>query len=161
MLTRYTIETSYHQIYVVDSNYVYSDSVNMWDPPALSYLIEDNIAEPLLGKTPSDSIVISTKRWGVKMGVEVELLEHRPILETDAWDHVVECSLNVPSGRIIIYGLMYGAHNAPTFDIAPGTYNAFVYYGGFDSLSEDGLEGNDHYRVTLWPGTYIEPHLIK
>ena len=30
-------------------------------------------------------------------------------------------------------------------------YRARIYYGGLNSLSEDGLEGDDHYRVVLWP----------
>ena len=40
-------------------------------------------------------------------------------------------------------------------------YRARIYYGKLDALSEDGLEGEDHYRVVLWPGDPTPPVVLK
>ena len=29
-------------------------------------------------------------------------------------------------------------------------YRARIYYGDLNSLSDDGLDGDDHYKVALW-----------
>lgn len=41
--------------------------------------------------------------------------------------------------------------DAARVSLLPGSYRARIYYAHLDSLSEDGLDGNDEYRVVLWP----------
>ena len=36
-----------------------------------------------------------------------------------------------------------------------------IYYSKLDSLSEDELEGDDEYRVVLWPGTATDVTVRK
>ena len=47
--------------------------------------------------------------------------------------------------------------------VLPGTYCVRIYYGNLDSLSPDGLDGNDRYKVALWKETssITEPIFIK
>ena len=33
-----------------------------------------------------------------------------------------------------------------------GDYAARISHGGLNTLSEDGLDGDDRYRIQLWPG---------
>lgn len=35
-------------------------------------------------------------------------------------------------------------------EVSPGSYRARLYCGNLDALSEDGLNGDDHYKVVLW-----------
>jgi hypothetical protein len=41
--------------------------------------------------------------------------------------------------------------SAPRIAVAPGVYRARVSYGGLATVSADEMEGEDHYRVELWP----------
>jgi hypothetical protein len=44
--------------------------------------------------------------------------------------------------------------------LQPGTYRVRAYFGGLDTVSADGLEGDDHYRVVLWPAPAQEPVIL-
>lgn len=93
--------------------------------------------------------------------VAVEVLDAEPGSDHDSWDHVTECSLKAPTGRIVIAGCTDSFPDAARIEVKPGTYRARISYGSLDTLSEDGLNGSDHYRVQLWPATAIEPRVIK
>lgn len=93
--------------------------------------------------------------------VVVEVLDAEPDSDLDAWDHATECSLEVPSGRIVIAGCSDYFPEAARIEVKPGAYRARISYGALDTLSEDGLDGSDHYRVQLWRATAIEPRVIK
>jgi len=45
--------------------------------------------------------------------------------------------------------------------VPPAVYRVRVSYGGLDTLSDDGLEGDDHYRLQLWPATSIAISVLK
>jgi hypothetical protein len=81
--------------------------------------------------------------------VEVEIHHSEPPFRADAWDHIVECSLDLPSGQLEVHECTSGP--VASFKVAPGTYRVRAFYGELASLSADGLEGKDHYRVVLWP----------
>jgi len=83
--------------------------------------------------------------------VRVEVRSRPPRGGLRLWDHVVECSIHVPSGRLVVAGCTDYFPNAARIDVAPGWHRARVYYGGLKSVSPDRLEGEDHYRVALWP----------
>lgn len=93
--------------------------------------------------------------------VTVEVLEAVPDSDLDSWDHVPECSIEVPSGRIVIAGCTDYFPEAARNDVKPGTYHARISYGSLNTLSEDGLDGDDRYRVQLWRSTAIEPGVLK
>jgi hypothetical protein len=83
--------------------------------------------------------------------VRVEFFNTQPDEQCMGWDHVAEASLYVPSGRIVIAGCTDYFPEARRFSVSPGSYRIRVCYGGLDTLREDGLDGDDHYRVLLWP----------
>jgi hypothetical protein len=90
-----------------------------------------------------------------------ELLAQEPEQDFEAWDQVTECSIEVPSGRLVIAGCTDYFPDAARIEVAAGTYRVRVSYGGLDTLSEDGLDGDDHYRVQLWMASKIEPRVLK
>ena len=61
-----------------------------------------------------------------------------------------ECDLAVQSGRVVIAGCTDYFPDAARIDLSPGQYRARVYYGKLNTLSPDGLDGNDHYKIVLW-----------
>src|SRR5262249_35545510 len=85
--------------------------------------------------------------------VDIEVCD-TPFEESlDAWDQVNECSIQINSGRIVVAGCTDYFPDAARIVLQPGVYRVRVYYGKLDSLSPDGLEGEDHYRLAMWPAT--------
>jgi hypothetical protein len=91
--------------------------------------------------------------------VEIEVHASDPGLRAEDWDHVVECALEVSTGRLQVHECTGG----PVLDleIAPGPYQARVLFAGLGTISEDGLDGEDRYRVDLWPGEFRDLAVAK
>jgi hypothetical protein len=88
--------------------------------------------------------------------VTIVIGESAPNNELDVWDHMNDCTINVSSGRLVIAGCTDYFPEAARIVMPPGCYHARVYYGGQDTISENGLEGNDVYKVILWLVAPIE-----
>lgn len=84
--------------------------------------------------------------------VRVEWHEQRPALDRDAYQHIVEAGFDCPSGKLVLAGLTDYEPTAPRLSVRAGLLGVRVGFSGLDTLSVDGLEGNDHYVVQLWPG---------
>ncbi|MFM9925522.1 hypothetical protein VLK31_21205 [Variovorax sp. H27-G14] len=93
--------------------------------------------------------------------VTLEFLDAEPRVDLAEFDHVVEGAIDVPSGRLVVAGCTDFFADAPRFDLPPGTYKVRLSGSGFDTLSEDGLEGRDHYLVQLWSDSFVEPKVLK
>lgn len=106
------------------------------------------------------AIGVGTVR-NVDVPVTIEILRSEPNNDIADWDHVVECSIDLPSGRLVAAGCTDYFPDAARIEMPSGNYRARVSFGSLTSLSEDGLEGDDHYRVQLWPGSAISIEVIK
>lgn len=83
--------------------------------------------------------------------VTVEVHPSAPPDDRDAWEHVAEDSLEVPSGRVVVAGCTDYFPDAARIDVAPGVYRLRASFAGLDTLRDNGLDGDDRYRVQLWP----------
>jgi|ERR1041384_2085335 hypothetical protein len=121
------------------------------DEPSKGELSEawtDEAVADLLALAPG-VVGVGTVR-NMDVPVRVELASAPPPTDYDGWDHVTECDLDVPSGRIVIAGCTDYFPDAVRITVDPGNYRVRIRYGGFDTLSEDGLRGDDRYDVVLW-----------
>ncbi|HEV3315366.1 MAG TPA: hypothetical protein VG488_00305 [Candidatus Angelobacter sp.] len=134
----YTLFADYFQFYLQDES-TEGDLSNSWPPEAV---------DRLLAVAPG-TIGVGTVR-NMNVPVVVEITDSEPDADLSAWDHVTECTVEVPSGRVVIAGCTDYFPDAARIELVPGPYRARIYYGGLSSLSEDGLDGDDHYRVVLW-----------
>ncbi|WP_375780630.1 hypothetical protein ACE103_18670 [Bradyrhizobium sp. ma5] len=139
----------YFQFYIQDESAT-GDLSEAWTPEATDRLLA--IVPGMVG--------ISTVR-NMHVPVSVQVLEREPDHDSSDWDHVVEASLDVASGRIVIAGCTDYFPDAMRIETEPGTYRVRVSYGALDTLSEDGLEGDDHYRLQLWPAPSIAVRVLK
>jgi hypothetical protein len=147
---RFTLFADYSQFYLQDEE-ADGDLSDRWTEQAV---------KDLLALAPG-TIGVGTAR---NMDVPVIVAVHpaRPAFEDAAcWDQICEADLNVPSGRIVVAGCTDYFPDAARIVVTPGNYRARIQYGGLDTLSEDGLEGNDHYRIDLWPGEPEGRHVVK
>ena len=134
----YTLFADYFQFYLQDEN-AEGDLSDSWTPEAV---------DRFLAVAPG-TIGVGTVR-NMNVPVVVEVIDRQPDADLSAWDHVNECTLELPSGRVVIAGCTDYLPDAARIDLTPGSYRARVYYGSMSSLSEDGLHGRDHYKVVLW-----------
>jgi hypothetical protein len=80
----------------------------------------------------------------------------------DEWDHVAEAGMVVRSGTMVIAGCTDYFPDAARIPLDPGEYRVRLYAHGLRSVSPDGLEGADRYRIVLWPGDAAEaPPVLK
>ncbi|MBR0756331.1 hypothetical protein JQ604_29490 [Bradyrhizobium jicamae] len=139
----------YFQFYLQDESAA-GDLSDAWTQEATDRLLA--IAPGTVG--------IGTVR-NMHVPVSVQILDHEPEDDSTRWDHVVEASLDVASGRIVIAGCTDYFPDAKRIDVPIGTYRVRASYGALDSLSADGLQGNDHYRLQLWPAPEIAVRVVK
>lgn len=97
----------------------------------------------------------------MEVSVTLELLDAEPTVEPASFDHIAEASLVVRSGTLAIAGCTDYSPDAARFALAAGNYRVRLSISGFDTLSEDDLDGEDHYLVQLWQAPPIEPMVIK
>jgi len=143
-----SVFADYYQFYLLDES-VDEDFGALWDDEAVERLLA-------VGRS---SIGVGTAR-NMAVPVAVSLFEEAPELDPDAWDMVNECSLALRSGRLVILGGTDYLPDAPRLPVAPGDYRVRISYAGLDTLSEDGLDGDDFYRIDLWPAP-LGPLVIR
>jgi hypothetical protein len=145
---RFDIFADYFQFYVCDETYV-TDPALLWGPAG----------DPMLAVGP-DLIAIGTAR-NMRVPVELQILPSEPSTDTDAWDQVRDCGLRLTSGALIVFGCTDDPDQAERIAAPVGDYAARVCHGGLNSLSEDGLDGDDRYRIQLWPGAVRPVTVLK
>jgi len=97
----------------------------------------------------------------MKVPVVVEIADQAPDDDVAQWDQVNECSIDVPSGRLVVVGCTDYFPDAARIDLPPGSYRARIYYGSLGVLNPNGLEGDDHYRVVLWNAPPSSVRVLK
>lgn len=123
---------------------------------AVALLLDPPAFARHLGVYPGVLCILTARNMDVPLTVEV--YDAAPQDDLTAWDHVVEASLAVPSGCIMVSSSIN--EYPPEIRLAAGVYRARVYFGGVYTISNDGLDGSDHYRVVLWPGASAEPIVL-
>lgn len=97
------------------------------------------------------------------MTVPVTLEVHDSVPDDDftSWERVNECSIDIPSGCLVIAGCTDYFPDAARIYIKPQCYRARIYYGGLNTVVDEFGEGDDYYKVVLWPEPYSELKVIK
>lgn len=134
----YNLFADYHQFYIQDEG-VEGDLGDSWTSEATA---RDLAVAP-------GTIGIGTVR-NATVPVVVEIMDGKPDDDMNSWDQVTECSIEVTSGRLVVAGCTDYFPDAARIYISSGSYRARIYSGSLNSLSDDGLNGHDHYRVALW-----------
>jgi hypothetical protein len=147
MVKEYNIElfADYFQFYLEDEG-SQPDTSDIWN--------EEHVNQ-LLAVYPG-MIAVGTAR-NMTVPVRIVLREDKPFLETDKYDKINECSIKTDTGKIVVLGCTDDYSDALRLNVRPGVYRARIHYAGLDTLSENGLEGEDRYEVILWPDTEERP----
>jgi hypothetical protein len=133
---RFEVFADYHQFYVWDAGV---------GPSAPTDYTDEDLRNRL--KVAPNVVVIQPMR-NMTVPVELTVCASDPGVELSRWDHVAECSLDLPTGRLQVHECTGGA--VLELSVDPGTYRLRAHFGALGSRSDDGLEGADHYRIVLW-----------
>jgi hypothetical protein len=147
--TRLNLFADYFQFYLQDES-AEGDLSDYWTEEA---------TDRLLAVAPG-AVGVGTVR-NMEVPVSIEVLDAEPPLDAAEWDHMTECSIQIESGKLVVAGCTDYFPEAMRIPLAPATYAVRVSYGGLATLSADGLDGGDHYRVQLWPGIATEARVVK
>ncbi len=109
---------------------------------------EDVIARRLA--VGPNAIILHTAR-NTTVPVHVEWHDQRPATGLDAYQHVTEATFDCPSGQLVLAGLTDYEPDAARLAVRAGRLGVRLCISGIDTLSEDGLDGDDRYLVQLWP----------
>lgn len=129
----------YFQFYLLDAA-TNEDFGALWTEEAV---------ERLLAVAPH-AVGIGTAR-NMAVPVAISVHEREPAADFAEWEQVHDCSFTVLSGRVAVLGATDYLPDAPSLSLRPGPYRVRISYAGLETLSEDGLEGDDFYRIQLWP----------
>jgi hypothetical protein len=139
----------YFQFYIQDEA-AESDLSEAWTEEAMDRRLA--IAPGMLGIGTAQNMFVP---------VVVDFLEREPKDDSAEWDHVVEAGLTVASGRVVIAGCTDSFPDAIRVEIPAGEYRIRISHGGLDTVAENRLSGDDHYRLQLWLGTSTGVRILK
>lgn len=143
--------------------YIYSDAVVDFadeSEPLMVALDDAYDTGRYVGVVPGllDIITPGTRNADTPMRVEVWAAE--PPADTDDWLQEVDADLDVPDG-ILVFEASGFSEGIPQ-DVPPGSYRVRVSGAGFTERGDAGADGDDYYRLRLWPRTAdTEPVLRK
>ncbi|MGI8550528.1 MAG: hypothetical protein ACR2PL_06990 [Dehalococcoidia bacterium] len=145
----FAIDAGAHQFYIQDDGDV-GNFGEIWT----QQVVNDRLG------VLSRGVAIRALRADV-VPVKVELYTNEPEEELSGWDHVAEASLEIITGHVAVVGCFDGLVGAPRIALTSGTYAVRIFSGGLDTLNGNGIDGDDHYRVVLWPDGYRPPRVLK
>lgn len=87
--------------------------------------------------------------------VEVDRRDDAPPLDDGAWEHIFECPLELPSGRIVIAAPEAYLPDCPRVHVPAGLYRVRVSGRGFEERARE------QYSVALWPSRDLAANVIK
>lgn len=140
------VYASHRQFYLVDPE-AKSRADLVWDGQGL---------ERHLGV--SEGIVAVGTIGYCDVPVRLELWEAEPPADLDDWDHVVDASLELRSGRLGL-GWVEGPAELKPLEVLPGVYRLRSSAAGLDGADE--MDGGDRYRIQLWPSPSAEPAVLR
>jgi hypothetical protein len=148
----FNIFADYHLVFIQDET-VLENGLDISDS------ITDQTCKDMVALEMGTICIMPVRNMTVP--IEIEIIDESPSYKLDGWDQVVDCGIDIPSGKVVIYGATDDTSKSPRVALAPGNYKARIYYGGLHTLNPSGTEGADHYKIVLWPGKSTEVQFIK
>ena len=134
----FSISADHYQFLLLDERSG-EDYSHFWSEDAVAKLIA--IGNDAVGVMTAGNSVVPL--W-------VGVYENRPAIDDDRdWDQIVECTLNIPSGTLVIMGATDYFPDALRIKLEPSSYRIRIYYGGITT----GAENGDFYRIEIWKAT--------
>jgi hypothetical protein len=125
----------------------------------LDLLYNEESSDRHLGVAP-DVLAIFTAKWHGIVSLDLIVRSDPPDDAFADWVNVAEASLDLPTGCVVALAPESSSEDGLRVKLPSGMYRARVYAGGIDTVDEYMMEGQDHYRVALWPAPFADPILL-
>ncbi|MGY4932547.1 hypothetical protein ACWD7T_15800 [Streptomyces sp. 900116325] len=151
----FTLFADYFQIHVADAEIVW-DLSDAWTSQAVADQLA--VAHGALG---IGTVV------NVNVTVTVEALSMEARDDSAEFDHVVEASLQVPSGQLVVLGCTDYFPDADRFEVPAGWTRLRVSRSNLgpaaeaDVDSDESPETTERVRIQVWPAPEAESEVIK
>jgi len=137
----------YHQFYV-------------WDGGMNPLAPEDWSDEDVMNRAKvAEHVFVVCPVRNTAVPVRISLHKVEPALNLKDYDHVVQGSVALPTGQLQVHECTGGEVLA--WNVEPGMYRVLALFSGLDTLSPNGLDGQDAYHVVLWPGSAVPLQVLK
>jgi hypothetical protein len=103
--------------------------------------------------------LLTPGQYNLRTPMLVEVWELEPGDSRDEWDHEVDIDIDAPSGTLVFEAA--GGSGSTTTEIMPGMYRARVSGRGFTVTGYAGADGQDSYRLQLWPRRDAAPPALR
>lgn len=109
--------------------------------------------------TGSDRLAIYAPRQHGLATVIVAVSSDVPSLDLSKWDNVVDTSLRVPSGTLVVDSWDRAEGKSVRIEVTPAVYRVRVMGSGFDEV--EATEEGDTYALQLWRESFAPPRSLK
>ncbi|MFF0290930.1 hypothetical protein [Streptomyces sp. NPDC005262] len=135
--------------------------------------LDGDLSEAWTDQAVADQLAVAPAALGigtavnVNVHVTVRLLPLEPGDDSTEFDHVVEASLNVPSGQLVVLGCTDYCPDAAKFDVPAGWTRVRVSRSNLaraveaDIDSDESPETWEKVRIQVWPAPEAEPKVTK
>lgn len=120
----------------------------------------DEVIKNMITARPGTVAMGTVRRTTVP--VTIVARGHAPEVNLQPWDLVTEASITTTTGVLLVLGpIDMPEAEAPRITVAQGTYRIRFSAGGFSTLSEDALDGEDNYHIEMWPAESEPVRIIR
>jgi hypothetical protein len=146
---RFDVVADHFQVIVADEGWD-EDLGELWTPTAADQMLAQG-----------DRIIsIGTLRC-VTLPVEIQIVPERPEVPLADVDHLVEGSLSIQSGTLLVETCEGSIECAPRIAVPAGTYQVLYAARGIRTIKDEYGAADDVYRVYLWPGPRLDTRVLK
>jgi len=137
----FDVAAEFHQFYLMDDES---------QPPIPEAITDQDMAARV--RVAPNIAVLHTLFEGV-IPVTLQVTQAPPLDDSSNWDHVVEFSVDVPSGRVVVAGCVSYLPECPRMSVPAGSLRG--------RASFRTVPNSEQCRVNLWPGSMESTHVIK
>lgn len=138
----FAVFADFHQFVLRDAQSDWADLADRWTPEAVESMFVQGPAYVAVG-TARDAVI----------PVVLRVHAARPTIALGEGSTIARGYLPVPTGELVISGVTDNGATGGRIALPPGAYELLVQYEGLDTVSSDGLSGDDRYLIDIWPAT--------
>lgn len=129
-----------------------ADTSQLWDEEASIRRVD----------VRDDIIAIGTENFEETVIAVIEIQRGEPVDSLKGWTHVVECSISIHSGCIMLTAPELDITTVPRIAIPPGLYRSRIFFGSTSTAQfEHDKNHKNMFRIVLWKGERVEPVILK
>jgi hypothetical protein len=115
-----------------------------------------------VGVRPGFIDVMTPGQWNFGTPLRLEVWSAEPPDDRDGWDHEVDADLDLGPGGLWIGGPPAAKRTElVAADVPAGDYRVRISGCGFTERGQAGADGDDSYRLRLWPRGESSPPVLR